>query len=184
MTDKDTYRIFSCVVYEENEQFYRVLQNTLKNNLDYIYILHDRDDVNPHYHFVIYTKIATTISKISKLLDLPCNYINTYNMENNIKKRYTMKQTISYLIHYKMQDKYNYPFEDVKTNIYPMCQKYYNILTNNKEDNREINEIIAFIDDNDIRSLKEVIHFCLENNYTNTLKKYQYILIQYIRSVM
>ena len=146
-----TYRIFSLVLYNNN--FEEIYNNIIKKDYFYFYIKHkaEEEEKKEHYHFIIYTEKPTTINKISNDINLPLNFINVTNEQN---QRYTLKNTISYLLHYNIENKIHYELEDIKTNVPLLVKKYYNILTNNNNDQREFLEMLAFIEDNDITNFK------------------------------
>lgn len=171
-----TFRIFSIVLYDDSSNlcFDNILQKSIKNNFVYFYIKHNKesDDLKDHIHFTIYFEKPTTISYISKSLDIPQNYINVLDES---KKRYTLKKTIGYLIHYNNNDKIQYNKSDIITNREDIVNKYYDILTGGNNEKNELKEIIAFITDNNA-NLTDVLNFCIECDYLKTLKKYSYIL--------
>ena len=173
-----TYRIFSLVLYDNN--FNEIYDNVIKNNYNYFYIKHkpEEEDKKEHYHLIIYTEIPTTISKIAKSIQLEENYIN---VTNDTGQRYTLKNTIGYLIHYNIEDKIHYELEDIKTNVPLLVKKYYSILTNTNNDQRDFLEMLAFIEDNEITAFKDLAYFSLSINALDILKKYQYIFINIIR---
>lgn len=176
--NEKTYRLFSIVCYEESEnlQFNIVLENAIKNNLDYFYIKHfpETEEKKSHYHLVIYSQSATKISTISNKLNIPENYINI-KPHNSNEKSYTLKKTIGYLLHYNQSDKINYDISNIYSNREDLLEKYYNLLTNGDSEKSQLSEIIAFIDDNK-PSIDNVLKFCLQNNMLKVFRKYNYVL--------
>lgn len=170
----DTYRLFSLVCYENN--FHDIYKRVLTNNLQYFYIYHykETEEKKDHYHLVIYCPKATSISKIARLLDIKEHDIN---VKNDLGVRYTLKQTIGYLIHYKMENKKQYALENIVSNNQELVNKYYNIITDNNNTSRQFNQLLAFIEDNHITSLKELTLYCINEGCLDLLKKYQYILV-------
>lgn len=175
MNNSDTFRLFSLVLYENN--FNDIFKNVLTNNLTYFYIFHQAEEDNKknHFHLVIYTPRATSISKIARLLGVECNDIN---IKNESGTRYTLKQTIGYLLHYKMENKkFHYELDKLINNNQELVNKYYNIISDNNNTSRQFNDLICFIEDNHITSLKELTMYCINNGCLDILKKYQYILV-------
>lgn len=176
-----TFRIFSLVLYDDSTNicFDDILQKCIKNNLIYFYIKHtkENEDLKDHIHFTLYFEKPTTITYISKLLDIPQNYINVLD-EN--KNRYTLKKTIGYLIHYNNKDKIVYYKNDISTNREDIVNKYYDILTGGSNEKNELKEIMAFINDNRA-NINDTINFCIECDYLKTFKKYSYVICSICR---
>lgn len=177
--NKMTFRIFSLVCYDNN--FNTIYNNTLSKNYTYFYIKHTKEEETKkvHYHLVIYTAMPTTISKIANDLNISNNDINVFNDKN---ERYTLKGTIGYLLHYKMENKkYHYDLTDIITNNQELVNKYYNIVTDNNNTSRQFKELLCFIEDNNITSLKELTLYCISFGCLDILKKYQYILVNILK---
>ena len=177
----NTYRIFSIVCYPDssNLSYNSVSSLLFKTNLSYFIIFHDKDENKPHYHISIYSKKPTTLSVISKKLNVPENYIKVHD---DFGKRYTLKNTIGYLIHYNSTDKYNYDINSVITDNIDLLNKYYDVLTGGSSEQNDLKDILLFIENN-ICSSKDLLKYCIENNYLKTFKKYSYYLNQVIKEV-
>lgn len=171
-----TYRLFSILCYDESENisFNDIFQNVLKNNLKYFYIKHkgENDDKKNHYHLMIYYDQATTISKVSKILNIQDNYIK---ISDDFGNRYTLKKSLGYFLHYNNKEKINYSYNDIVTNCEDLVRKYYDILTGGSDEKNELKEIIAFINDNGA-TIGDTLSFCIDNDYLKTFKKYSYVL--------
>lgn len=175
-----TYRIFSLVAYDTSETMsFNEIYSKL-NSLDCVYFLikHDNDNVDTHYHIALYFKNPTTISNISTKLGITPNYIK---IQDDFGKRYTLKNTIGYLIHYNNKDKYNYKINDIITNDIDLVNKYYDLLTGGDSENQTLKEILLFIENNPYVNNKVLLSFCIENDLLKTFKKYAYILNQIIK---
>lgn len=172
-----TFRIFSLVCYDvsDNLNINELLFRINRHQLNYFYIKHEpeNDELKPHYHLAIYFKQPTTITYLSHLLDISENNINVLD---ELGQRYTLKKTVGYFLHYNNNEKINYNYDDFITNIPATLSKYYDILTNGRSENGEISEILAFIDENNVKYLREVLDFCISNNYLKTFKKYSYVI--------
>lgn len=176
---KETFRIFSLVCYDNN--FNDIFKNVLQKDYTYFYIKHlkEEETKKDHTHLVIYCSKATTISKIATDLNISNNDINVLNDKG---ERYTLKGTIGYLLHYKMENKkQHYELEEIVTNNQELVNKYYNIISDNNNTNRQFKEIISFIEDNNITSLKELSLFCISTGCLDLLKKYQYLLCNILK---
>lgn len=181
-----TFRIFSIVAYDDSDTLNanQILNRLAELNYKYFYICHDKDinsdktNKKTHYHIAVYFDKPTTIKKIATDLNIEENRINVKDDNGN---RYTLKNTIGYFLHYKMKDKFNYQIADIFGNCDELVNKYYNIISDNDSEKRELKSIIAFIEDNNIDNMKELFVYCIDNNYINTLKKYQYLFSIMIR---
>lgn len=176
-----TFRIFSIVCYDKSDtlDFDIIISNIIKHNYTYAYIKHkpELEEKKEHYHIMIYFDKPTTISKISKELNIKENYINVLDEK---KERYTLKKTIGYFIHYNNKEKINYDISDIVTNNQDMINKYYNILTGGKNEKNELKEIITYIDYNKPNA-RDLLYYCIENDYIITFKKYSYILYNIVK---
>lgn len=178
--NEKTYRIFSIVCYDRSDNlcFNDIMSKVISNNFDYFYIKHDKDKNKTHYHLAIYLPVAHTISYISDKL---CITNNQINVKDNNDVRYTLKSTIKYFLHYKIKDKEPYTIDEIYTNRQDTCNKYYDIITGGKNEKQELKEIMLFIEMNSIDKITQVLHFCVENDYLKTFKKYSYILNQIVK---
>lgn len=179
MSEK-TYRIFSIIAYDtsDNLSYSNIYNNILLNKFKYIIIKHypEDHDKKEHYHIALYFDKPTTIKVVSNKLNIKENYIEVLN---DLNQRYTLKKTIGYFLHYNNNDKINYSLNDINTNIQDVVNKYYDILTGGSNESNELKEIIAFATDNFV-NIKDVLLFCIDNNYLKTFKKYSYILNQIV----
>lgn len=180
-----TYRIFSIVAYNDSEtlDFNHIVNRLLELNYRFFYICHDKDLIDNnynvsretkklHYHIAVYFDKPTTIKKVSTDLNIDETKVN---VKDDSGKRYILKNTIGYFLHYKMKDKYNYDIKDIYGNCEDLVNKYYDILSDNDNDKRDLKSILAFIEDNKIDNIKDLLMYCIDNNCVNTLKKYQYL---------
>lgn len=172
---KETFRIFSLVLYDTN--FNDAFKYTLQYNYTYFYIKHlkEEEEKKDHYHLVIYSPKPTTLQKIADTLNISINDISVIDKQGN---RYTLKQTIGYLLHYKMESKkVHYELDQIITNNQELVNKYYNIISDNNNTSRQFKELLSFIEDNNITSLKDLTLYCISMGCLDLLKKYQYILV-------
>lgn len=171
-----TFRIFSIVLYDDssNLSFEDIFEKCVKNDYIYFYIKHNKetDDLKDHIHLTLYFEKPTTLSIVSKSLNIPLNCINVLDEQ---KKRYTLKKTIGYLIHYNNKDKIQYNKSEIITNREDIVNKYYDILTGGNSEKNELKEIMAFITDNNA-NISDTLNFCIECDYLKTFKKYSYVL--------
>lgn len=172
-----TYRIFSITLYDFSDtlNFNDILLRVSSHKLKYFYIKHtaEKEELKDHYHLVIYFDIPTTLKNVSNLLEINENSIK---IMDETGKRYTLKKSVGYLLHFNNSEKIQYKFEDIKTNIYDTIKKYYDILVIPNSEKKELAEILAFIEDNHIKTTYALVYWCIENDYLKTLKKYNYLL--------
>ena len=174
-----TFRLFSIVAYDDSENLSisDLLSYIKLNNFSYFYIKHDKDKNKIHYHICLYFQESKTITYVAKKLLIDNNNINVTD-ENN--KRYTLKKSLGYLLHYNNNEKYNYDYINIKTNMQDTLDKYYALLTGGNNESNQLNEILQYIKFNHITNISSVLMYCLENNLLKTFKKYSYILNQII----
>lgn len=175
-----TYRIFSIVAYDISDSlcFKVLLEKIHTYKFDYFYIRHNNDNNKVHYHIAIYLPQARSITYIAKRLGIENKDVNVTD-ENG--KRYTLKSTIAYFVHYKNKDKWQYSFGEIVSNNVDLLNKYINIITSGFSESNELQEILLFIDTNRITCISDVLRFCVDNNYLKTYKKYSYTLNQIVK---
>ncbi len=112
MADNRT-RIFNLLLYPEDASHMTAL-DIIRERYDYLAILHDKDvddDGNfkkPHYHVIVRFPAARTREALSKDLSIEPNYIaNTASWAGSAR----------YLIHFGLNDKYQYSPDSVEGNI-------------------------------------------------------------------
>ena len=174
-----TYRLFSIVAYDDSENLSisDLLSYIKLNNFNYFYIKHDKDNKKIHYHICLYFPTAVTLSYVAKKLLIENNNINVTDDEG---KRYTLKKSIGYLLHYNNKEKYNYEYGTIKTNMKDTLDKYFDILAGGNNESNNLKEILQFISMNHICSIQKVLSYCIDNNLLKTFKRYGYILNQII----
>lgn len=175
-----TYRIFSLVAYDTSETmaFNDIYIKLNSLNCTYFIIKHDKDNSDIHYHIALYFKNPTTISVVASKLCISANYIK---IQDNFGKRYTLKNTIGYLIHYNNKEKYNYKIDNIITNDSDLVNKYYDLLTGGNSEAQTLKEILLFIDNNPYANNKDLLAFCIDNDLLKTFRKYAYYLNQIIK---
>ena len=175
-----TYRIFSLVAYDVSDtmSFSDIHSKLDSLNCTYFIIKHDKDNADIHYHISLYFQNPTTISVVSSKLGITPNYIK---IQDDFGKRYTLKNTIGYLIHYNNKEKYNYKINDIITNDIDLVNKYYDLLTGGSSESQILKEILLFIDNNPYVNNKDLLVFCIDNDFLKTFRKYAYYLNQIIK---
>lgn len=88
-TDEKLFRNFELVI--PKEQFNDELLSKIKAFKNYAYILHDKDDTEPHYHIYVGGMNSYRISRISNFFNLHPNYI--------VNLKGSKEVILKYLIH-------------------------------------------------------------------------------------
>lgn len=124
MNDKVRSRLYSCVLYPEDESQQYAISLLSGKSYSSVGILHDRDvSINeetgeptlsdetgepivkkPHYHFVIRFKNARYAASLAKELRIKLNYL---------EKSADFPSAVRYLIHKGWPDKFQYPTSEL-----------------------------------------------------------------------
>lgn len=92
----DRGTLFSCVFYGQFDE----LQFVLMKSKHYVYILHDMEDTDPHYHIVIQFHNQRTITAVVK------DFVSRANVQVELVRG--LSGTIDYLTHENNPEKYQY----------------------------------------------------------------------------
>ena len=174
-------RIWACVGYPESlpENWLETLQETGLQIA--ISPLHDKDidptgEVKkPHYHIIFNYEGPTTYNHVKEMCD-------SLNMTIPIKLE-SLKGMYRYHIHIDNPEKYQYDDRDrILLNGFDTAQ--VNALTATEVD-KLTNEILAFIDDNNITEYCDLLYEFRKNemnNLLNVAKKHTILFNTYIKS--
>lgn len=100
-----------------NEPLFELVFSQIKNfSRRYFYILHDKDNKKPHYHFYIELYYLTSCKTLSKLLHINENFILFGDIE--------ILDIVNYFIHCGSQFDYIYSITDIYSNF--DLQKFIN----------------------------------------------------------
>lgn len=152
-------RVFTGTVYPDSTSYscsdvlFKILTQP-----DSCYILHDKDDVKPHYHWLFRLSQPTTPHKIAVLLGLNDNDIE-------IGKSFT--SLVRYLIHFDDPDKFQYAREDIQTEL--NLDKYFDVSSSIK-DSDSLLDIIDYLEKN-APSRRQMLHWCLSNGVYDVYKR-------------
>lgn len=122
---------------------------------EYAYILHDKDNVKPHYHVCIKYRNPTRIKSVLNALNL--EHYNPNNTDMIISKNH-WTEALNYLIHNTKgcEDKHHYSEDEVISNIPDVINNLRTII-----DEIDIfNEIAQFIDEGYNPTYQNVVKFC------------------------
>lgn len=128
------------------------------------YIKHDKDYksngelVKPHYHLLIKLENAICIDNIIKSL---VNERGSYDaIKNDFSIVKSFKGCVRYLIHYDDKNKFHYDLSDIVCNDKNVSY-YFN--DNSIIDNFKL--LVSIIQNNNIKSMRDLIYYCVDNNY-------------------
>ena len=142
----------------------------LSTSQECCWIRHDKDlnddgeYKKPHYHFVLKLKNACTISALSKNSFIPENLIEP------IKK--SLNGALKYLIHFQLDDKYQYSAEEVQSNSIKLKEKFMKLVT---EQISEVQKVITIQDYIEKKtsyvSWSELGKFAQENDFWDAFRR-------------
>lgn len=163
-------RYYCAILYKEDPNSEKYMENIQKYYSEVTYIIHDKDTTEEgeikkeHIHVLFKVgKNARSIKSVAEQIEIPINYIEGCNKDN----------MLLYFIHYKKPNKYQYKIEEVKGELV----EYMKTLIKDKKSDKEIlQEILDYINKYEIKDTGILLHYCLTNNYVNVLRKYSYIL--------
>lgn len=96
----DKFKYFTIVLYPDDDNYTNILEH-ITSNYKYRYILHDKDDVKPHFHVVFELPSPRTLESLKKELNV--SYIE------NVR---TIKKMLQYLTHENEKDKHHYSIDE------------------------------------------------------------------------
>lgn len=174
-------RIWACVVYPESmpKNFEEIIQ---KWGLPIaLSPLHDKDinpdgtEKKPHYHIIFYFDGPTTYNHVKEMCD---------EIKATIPiKLESLRGMYRYHIHIDNPEKYQYDDRDRKL-FNGFDSKNADMLTENEID-KLTNEILDFIEDNDIIEYRDLLHILKQNELLTLLKvakKHTTMFNNYLRS--
>lgn len=138
------------------------------------YILHDQDKdehgelKKPHVQWVGQFNTPRTISNVANKLGIP---------ENDVNFCYKFKSQVRYLVHYDNKDKFQYSRDLVFSNF--DLAEYFN--DSGSKEAEEVNEIINYIFEHDVRNIATLVQWCAKNGYWSTYRRAQSTFIAIIK---
>lgn len=180
-------RLFILVLYPDSTSYdFEEVMRNIKSYKKWAYALHDKDIKEEsqelkkiHYHIIIKTDNATTISALSKKLGINDNYIEKVRNERSM---------IRYLIHLDDTDKFHYEKDIIKSSkLYSrFVQKCFDDL---EDEPTQLSNIYSFI--TDLKDKEKSIHnatflliqYVNMNCYDTIYKRYRYEIQDYLKSI-
>lgn len=157
-------RNFELILYTQ-EDCDKAVNVCIKEGFDWAYIKHDKDlkeDLSDfkslHYHFQIFLPNQKTLERVGELFCIKTNYIQY------IKDK---RKAIRYLLHADNNDKADYDFLSIRTNM--DITNYFNNLISDEA--VEIEIIMDFILRNKKVSLIDLYKFVIDNGFWSTYRR-------------
>lgn len=97
-------RNYTFSLKRDNDRIRKIVEKYPK----YAYILHDKDNTDPHYHYYIEFESPRSLNAVAKELDIPCNML---------EQIYSKKGILAYLTHENQPDKYHYNSDTIVSNF-------------------------------------------------------------------
>lgn len=182
-------RIFNILLYPDNEEHREAISMLSNCKYNCAGILHDKDtyeqDVlnedlsikhkqgdikKAHYHFVVKFKNARYIKSLAKELNISERFIEPCR---------TFRGSAMYLLHYGVDDKYQYSFEELIGNL---KTDVINLIDETSEEDKVL-EILDLLDS--IESKVDLITFtreCCKRGYWSVLRRSNYFFVNAVNS--
>lgn len=170
-------RLFEIIMYPDSKSydFYGKINEfesyCESHSYSYWWILHDKEEVKTHCHFLVYCNgSTTTLNKIARDL-----YLDT----NMIEKKTLLTSSLKYLCHISTNstDKVQYDWHDINTNDITRLKKVYD----NLDENSYIRLFINYIDTKDIIYYRDFVNYVLDNNLWSYYRRSASILTLIIK---
>ena len=157
-------RNFELILYTQ-ESCDNAVNVCIHEGFDWAYIMHDKDlkeDLSDfkdlHYHFQIYLPNQKTLERVGELFGIKTNYIQYIRDK---------RKAIRYLLHADNNDKANYDFLAIRTNM--DISKYFSNLISDESVEMEI--IMDYILRNKRVSLIDLYKYVIDNGIWSTYRR-------------
>lgn len=170
-------RTWNLILYpKEDDSHYNALEYIKNNYIDYAYIIHDKDTNNKnelkkeHIHITIQFHNARYRNAIALELGITPNYM---------QKCISLENSLTYLIHYGLKNKYQYDIEEVHGNLKYKLIKILETIDISEED--KLSMIIDYISRyNAYLTYTAFTNYIITTPLLQIYKKYNYIINQII----
>lgn len=170
-------RTWNILLYpKEDNTHYNALKYIENNYIDYAYIIHDKDKnkknelKKEHVHLTIQFHNARYRNAIALELGIAPNYM---------QKCESLENSLKYLLHYGIKDKYQYDLSEIKGNLKFKLEKI--LETTDISENEKLSMIIDYISRYyGFLSYSAFTNYIITTPLLNTYKKYNYLVNQII----
>lgn len=170
-------RTWNLILYpNEDDSHYKALEYIKENYIDYAYIVHNQDKnkfnelKKEHVHLTIQFHNARYRNAIAIELGISPNYM---------QKCISLENSLTYLIHYGIKDKYQYDIEEVQGNLKFKLIKILETIDISEED--KLSMIIDYIARyNAYLTFTSFTNYIITTPLLSVYKKYNYIINQII----
>lgn len=159
--DNKRYYNFNLVIYEDDKRFKEQFK-LIQEEKYAIWCKHDKDVDDegnlkkPHYHVILKLKTACTISALAKRINVDEHMIEM------VKK--SLNGCLKYLIHYGLDNKYQYDKKNVKSNSDKLKRRFEDLVT---KDVPEVEKVISIQEY--IESCNDYIDFGILGKYVQKI---------------
>lgn len=160
------YRNVEIILYDENLLYDKLQILNKYKNIQWAYIMHDKDNVKDHYHLRIFCEDKKSISAWAKLLKVEKHDIETLKYK---------KLSIRYLVHLDNPEKYQYSFDNIISNF-----EVKSYLTNQSSETDDITLILSFIDSSGYLNVYTLTNYCLSNHLWSSFRRNYSIIREYL----
>lgn len=171
MENKTRSKYYSIELYDESDNLRFSEKIELIKKYDYAYILHDKDNVKPHYHVVMAFNNYRYLNSVAEELTIPSNYIEPVRSLDSI---------LMYLIHLNDKSKYQYKLEEIQASksLYDKLVKAYK--NNGLEEESKILDLIEYIERNEYITYSRFIKYGCSIGRYDIIRRSQYLFIKLI----
>lgn len=170
-------RNFFVLLYPDNPEHVKVLENIKKLCDNFAYILHDKDcyvdtdDIKKaHIHVVIKYPNARYRSAVCVDLELEERFIEGCKLDASLR----------YLLHLDDEDKYQYDVSEVKGTLLPYLQKLINRM--GKDEGERVLDLFNYIDSTTTAiKISDFSRYCAVNGYWDVYRRSALIFKDYIK---
>lgn len=170
-------RNFFILLYPDNEEHVKVLENIKLLYESYAFILHDKDTYDDtddikkeHWHVVLKFKNQRYRTAVASELNLDIRFI----------KGCSLDKSLEYLIHFNNEDKFQYSIDEVQGSLLPYLKKL--IKSSGKDESERVLDLFNYIDSTTTAvRIADFARYCAMNGYWDVYRRSALIFKDYIK---
>lgn len=166
---RSKYYAFELYPESENLKFEDKIIDLVK--YDFAYILHDKDEVKPHYHVVVSFPNYRWKSSVCEEFQIPENYVEEIR---------NLDAILMYLIHFNDKTKYQYKFDEVSGSEKLIDRLKKALKNNDLEEEDKILQLIQYIDSSCSLSYSNFIKYACSIGRFDIVRRSQYLFCKII----